>query len=946
MSEPGVQPSSQSAGDETEETAEAQPQLGGLSDKEIRRRALRAVVLSVLGLSILWAAINWPYRYEVANTTEARFATVVDFQRAGDPPTIAGWPYHYWVSYPENERQADSSSVFSWRALALNFGVATIPCVIVSIFFYRRTRKVAAGQLACRRVTIADLLAVTLALAVPFALWQRVTMVHKAEITLAKEITSFDGAVISEAWVPRLLARLLPDSLVEKLTRIRAVRCESPTDMIVQKIVDHPGLTVIRLGGSDYDLRLLDRMVSNPFLTDLRVAGRLLDSTAMQSIASHRNLHTLNLMRTNVSQEAVPLLDRLPRLKRLNLMHTDVVLSKLDSTAWTKNIEELWLPHPDADQEDQLEINGWQNLTKLRIDELDTPLNPAPLRVELANLPKLKTLQLDLLQKFDLTLRGLPEFSVIECMDHQWESRIPRNGAIPKALWVSRLILSDLPSLSGGLNLSLVDVQEFKCSGTPNLQALGVTAQCRRRNGAPYAPELKLEAASALIQGLGQSEGPQRVNLAAVPMKGVDLSPLRQNRQLKELMLSYSQTTAEQWKGLQGMDWLTRLELKGCRIDPDAVQWVLDSFPELEHLSFSTSRFDSSEEPELAIIDRTNLKTLDLGERPLSLKRMRIVNAPHLAMEIDLQSVQQLELVDAPRLTGLSVGRPYPSDSTLKDLQGLRYFAVGGAGVTDETLQGIAACNGLSTLTLAYPSVTANGLKQLTTIGSLDSLNLPGTPLDDSVVASWPEFERLENLDVRDTNITGVSLRKLLKAGKAKRVLLDRTNVAGKDLALLAKLPRLDHLSLQGLQIDAESMKAVLAGSKLTSLDLSNTSLSEQVLDAVLASGSKLIILVLQNSEVDGKKLLEIAQQHPKISFDLSGSSVPAEIQARLLSADKIVSMEEMREYSRMMMQQSGASNSLNYVPAIIDVEQFMPKPETDAFAPSAQASPDQQPNE
>ena len=323
-------------------------------------------------------------------------------------------------------------------------------------------------------------------LAVPLGLWQRLTAVSKSEQEFAKQIQMQGGGVQLQAWAPAFLVSRLPEALISKLQQIRAVRLESATDQLLAQVVQQPGLMTLRIGGADYDLRLLDRLVSNPFIHDLRVAGRVIDTTTLQAIAAHPRLHTLNLMRTNVSAESLTLLNDLSGLQRLSLIHADIELSELKTPKWSSTIRELRLPHPEPGQSDSLAISGWPKLASLEINELDTQANSTVMKVTLADLPELENLGLDIFQKFDLTLRNLPKLKEITQLNYEWRSRIPREGTAPGRIWFAGLDIEGLP-LMGDIELFAVDLEKLRVVGAPQIKTLGIAAFYLTYSQQPYA---------------------------------------------------------------------------------------------------------------------------------------------------------------------------------------------------------------------------------------------------------------------------------------------------------------------------------------------------------------------------------------------------------------------------------------------------------------------------
>ncbi len=627
----------------------------------------------------------------------------------------------------------------------------------------------------------------------------------------------------------------IPKPITKNLGGVREVRLEYPSNELMSQLVEQREIEVLRVGGGDYDLGLIDRLVANPHLVDLRIAGRVLDAKTMQAMVAHKRLHTLNLMRTNVSAESLKLLDQLPNLRRLNLIHTDVLLSDLGTPAWSQTVRELSLPHPAPGEMASVRIAGWPKLESLVINEFETQMNTTPMQVELADLPLLSRLQLDVFQKFDLTLRNLPKLAAIDEIDFQWRSRLPRGGKAPGHIWCGHLDIDGLPALEK-LYFFCLGLKHFRVRNVPKLEFAGIAAFFRTQSASTYAAELKPDAATALIVGLGESDGPSVIDLDAVPMKDVDLAPLAKNKGITTIMLSQSGSNIHQWMALEPMKWLKRLDVKDCPLDDAGFQWILEAFPELEHFACTpqpTSFYDSANGgvTTIEIVNRPNLRTLDLGESATEyFSSVRIVDSPNLTLSLKLGDVDTLEIANAQSMRGLSVASPIPAGAKLAGVRDLQFFAVGGPAVTDEFIAPLAACESLSTLTLAYPAVTADGLRNLKAAG-VGSLNLPGAALDDSVVADWPEFSLVQNLDLRDTQVSGASVDRILALRAATRLILDRTLVKKSELGFLTELADLSELSLAGVGIDASTLGGLLAHHALTHLDLSDSEITPEILD-------------------------------------------------------------------------------------------------------------------
>lgn len=895
---------------------------GGLS-----RRSHISIILVALGVVAIVALLNWPYQFTIVDPVPTgNVQGTPDFKPVRkDLPVMAGWPYRYWIHYAATDSGAPDVSRFSALALTYNLLLAAVVAIGTMLYAIRRELKVTSHR---ARITIADLMVLTLLLAAPFGWWQQASRRSDREHELAAALVREGGQHEMSTWIPEVFESWYPKSLTSKLRRLHHVRIEYPSNELMEQLVGLRELTLLRVGGGEYDLALLQQLAANPHLVDLRIAGRVIDAPTIHAIASHRRLHTLNLMRTNVTAEALEALGQLPNLERVSLVHSDVVLSELGAPGWSKSVEALRFGHPDPGEEASLKIAGWPKLDSVAIYEYESQLNSTAMQVELSDLPSLKSVQLDVFQKFDLTLHDVPKLKTIKPLALSWQSRLPRGGSAPGEIWCGRLDIDGAESLER-LSFFSLGLKHLRIRRAPNLDWLGIAAFFKTQSSATYASELTVEAATALISGLGESEGPPTVDLDYVPLAGVDLAPLANNQQITKLLLSQSGTTLEQWKALEQMKGLVRFDVKDCEIDGDGVQWVLDTFPNLEHFAFSAGpNWDSDSFHEgasvLEFVDRPELKTIDLGNSSTEfLSTVRVVNSPNLHLDLALGYLEKLEISNAPSLTGLRISGPVPPDATLSGVRDLRFLAVGGPTVGDDFIAGANDCESLQTLTLAYPAVTAAGLKQLTNLQGIISLNLPGSAVNDEVIAAWPEMPMLAELDLRDTAITGASLKRLLSASDVTRVLLDQTKVDKTDLSMLGNHVRLAELSLAGVGIDAKTLDQIFANGSLRRLNLSGTTLTPEVVDVITSHAGQLNFLVLRECEIDEKKLHAIATRNRNLRFDLSGSNISTQLMTSLLAARRVVDQREWEQQIAMqnMFDEYGQRQEVD--PAQLDIHFF-----------------------
>ena len=331
-------------------------------------------------LLLILLSVNLPYQFKVvtSNTFGAK-ATPVDFvDLPGEPmPVMAGWPYRFLIHYRE---QSPYVGLTVWSGRAALFNLLSGTLVLVAFWGFgrhrstRRENQDAAGTQG-KTISIAHLLAFTLAIAAVMAVSRHLDQQAKAEIQFAQKIVKANGSATLEAWAPAIFDRFLYASMRVKLRRIRAIRMESPDSNLLGQILERRNLRSLRIGGDNYDLSLLQQVTHSPHLCDVRIAGRMIDDATLDAVTSNSRIHTLNFMRTNLTASRLQEIGALKGLQRLNIVHTDVKLSEIGKPKWSACIREAVLPHPEPGGSDKLSIEDWPNLETLVINELDTVAN-------------------------------------------------------------------------------------------------------------------------------------------------------------------------------------------------------------------------------------------------------------------------------------------------------------------------------------------------------------------------------------------------------------------------------------------------------------------------------------------------------------------------------------------------------------------------------------------
>lgn len=444
--------------------------------------------LSVLTVGIFAAALflltNWTYQTVTVHRLDFGYQDFMDALGSKvelGPPVVGGWPMQYYrrLEYP------DAEPTTSWNVTALLVNVLLFGGLsgLLLMYLARRGKRLRAQGLKTNRITVFDLLVISALVAGPLGYWQYLRRAEQRDAQLARQFEN-QGGTVRTAHAPGWLARALPSELLRCALRTTYVRLDQPTDAQLQSAIALPNLRGLRLGGGDYDLRLLDPLVAQPQLHDLRVAGRELDCGFIATLNRLTGLRSLNLMRTDINAQSLNELDGLRRLRLLNLQRSAVRLSELQRPPFADHLVHLWLPHPDEGEGDAGVLEGWPRLQLVNCSEHDTLLNPEPVALRLRNLPSLEHLELDLLQCFSLDLENLPKLRIIRGTDGNWVRRLRRNQYGPAMPWLRSLRLVDTPEMRT-LHLYGSDLQHLDIAKAGGIEMLGIGVFGQHLRGLP-----------------------------------------------------------------------------------------------------------------------------------------------------------------------------------------------------------------------------------------------------------------------------------------------------------------------------------------------------------------------------------------------------------------------------------------------------------------------------
>ena len=862
-----------------------------------------------------------------------------------------GWPFKYYVRV--EHAGLPPLVVWSLYKTTLN-GLVWILFALILWGYFRLTNRGKTPESGTARprtgqVGLMDLLIVMLVIALGFGYWRLWIRRLNDEKELVSSIEKMGGNCELGIIVPKILTTYLPEVYLTNFSRIVSARLELPSEELLKRVMQLPELRRLRLGGGNYDLKQLSLLRELPYLSELRVSGRELDGATIAAIGSCKQLVSLNLMRTNVSTEGMQAMSQMPRLGKLNLVHTAVDFSKLESLIWSKTLTELVLPHPGNSSPtdhalgdgvcSRISLRGWPVLQTLICNEFDELENRSCVELDISDCPRLKTIALDTLQRFDLILNNLPALESVKSVDSQWRTRVRNTERIGCDPWVRRLVLGDAPKLKN-LNLFGRDLEElrFESTSTPYL---GITSEYRttqtdNRNGFTlqerkslmYLDDIPLESRQRWINELGKVNGPTKVDLSWLDIRGVDLSPLRHNKGTRELDLSWTNVAARQLIKLEGFTSLETLILNGSDIDGAGISRALAKLPDLRML-----RVKSENIRELNLESLEKLETVFLESKPQELGRLRLVSMPNLRDSFEIHGpLTACELVDIPSVQGLSFQSNLPNRTTIRGLRDLRFFAAGGLGVTDAMVAEVLNCKQLRSLTLAYATrVTAPMLARIAELTELEYIALPGCNVDDKVVKSLAGCKKLTSLILDDTRVTDASFVGLELSG-LRQFSVNHTKVTEQLVRKAIANQSIAKLGLAGMQLDAETLEQIAKSKLLTEVDLSDTHLEAAGWKALNEHVSqRKTTLLFRNAKIDIKSIKELLAEHDELTLDMTDTSDPslaigndALIQFLLKTNEnsstiRLIDTWERSEAGFQTAQQPVISRNSTYVPSKVE---------------------------
>ncbi len=898
---------------------------------------------AVLGLTVLLLGglVNLPYRYIerdgrwIGNLQAGD--TDVD-RRVDHLPTMAGWPFRYWVYY---EHEGDVQQRY-WSPLHLAWNVVMSVLVATLVFGFTQWRFRMIVSARNRHFTrrLFDISVAIFILLIPLVAYMHADRAKAKQWQTIGQATRFGNCYVS-TWLPEPIVDRLPSNLVDTLSRIRHARLNRATDEIISLVVASETLTSLEFTGGDFTASPLEPLSANVHFNAISITGRDLDESLVDSVSRLPWLTELFLDETNLDSTLLRRLDAMQNLRRVGLRNTKVRLSQLGRPDWSATVEHLRLPRPAEGVADELTLDGWPRLRMLTIVRRTLRLNDETLSLRLLNLPKLEVLFLDRVQKHSLTAKNLPRFLRIEEDVQTLFFALGITHHVPGLTWLSELHLENLASMRR-IGCYARDLESLFIENAPGLRHLELGSYQVHVGGTAKLDGVDRDRCQQWIHSLGASDGPVMLDLTALPMDHIDLSALVENPRIRHLRLGNSGVTFQQIQHLSGMSQLEKLDLRDCPLEANQLVWLVDHLPNLTDL----------------LVDVGNLETLDLTSRAKLryLKTTRFERLRHLRLE-DVPNLygflhfartpQQFTIRNAPSLRGIAMEQPWPASAQIDGLRDLEWFSVGGPAVDDSVVDALLSCETMDRLTLAHASVSRQKLMQLGKFRELTVLNLPGAPVDDEVTAGWQKLKRLQEVNLDDSKISVGTFAWLSGIDSLRRLAINRVNVDDAAADALGGFVQLTALELADTSMNPDSLIRLLHQDTLERLDLSGWQLNSELLDA-LTNCRAMEWLTMHRCKVGEAALARILEQNPDVRIDLGeypngySAGMIAKLQQRIASRpgrflmkgistidntfELIDSHLEPHEVFAAGTQQRGPQQRF-YVPGEIDPDQFRPGP-------------------
>ena len=860
----------------------------------------------VMACIVFWTLLNWPYQYVATAhqysmpSSASREFSFDTFQFPGYEIKRGGLPFAY-VSH-EYDAIPKSLGDWDWKWLLLNGLIALVLTTFLAyaVFWLRhhvasREFKTRFGIYAGSTLLRAGLVCCIVSSIATFAVV--VALNDRTDQRLAQQL-SVAGAVHRYSLVPEPLLRFVPSPLLARFARIRGVMLWGRSGQPVSLATQIPTLTsfgTIRLAPAVDDLALI---AGKTRFNHLNLRSVKIDAPLQQAILSISKLRKLELLGCRGLSESKLDFSKMDRLRELELTNSDVRLASLLATGWPHSLTLMGLSRPFRGS-DSLVLRDLPHLVDLRIQRTDVSLNPDLVSIELANVPSLKYLGIETMQKVSLKITSAPRLESIGIGDQPLDRRSVFGEVVPMTLWLESLQLDGLQSLRD-LNCDGSDLTSLSLLNMPSLNRLAIGRYGFNNGMAMQNQTAQFKSRTqSLIEDISKCDGPTNIDLSSLPLDDIALDSLANNTKIRSISFMRCGVTGDQLRAISRLPHLTSLDLRGCPVtDTEAID-LLENGLRLKELLVNSDRFERIE-----VFDRPMLRGFVVPPS-LRAKSVQISGSPQLDVELILgHKVERLDIKDGYSLTGLSVDGPIPPGARLQGLRALKFFAFGGQQVDDEFCRSLWQCTDLDHLTIAYGSLSRKALERIGLFTKLTVISVPGSDIDDDLfLGHWSKLIHLSDVNLSDTKISAGTVRFLLSVKNLQKLSINHCDVSQRDLADLVRVKQLVELEVAGIGLDSITLAGCLRRGMMDRLDLSYSSLSNEHLQ-VLASrgGNSLRFLGLRNCGLSETQLKQIIDGHPQLSVDIEGNGASADFLAELARDKRLLDRRDRDGFIRHLV--------------------------------------------
>ena len=242
------------------------------------------------------------------------------------------------------------------------------------------------------------------------------------------------------------------------------------------------------------------------------------------------------------------------------------------------------------------------------------------------------------------------------------------------------------------------------------------------------------------------------------------------------------------------------------------------------------------------------------------------------------------------------------SDGDLKELEEVKNFSSGyfmlldvsGTTVTDNGLKFVSDAETLEWIDLSNTAIDGSGFEHLRNLQRLKCIILQECKkINDKSLESLPPLKNLQSLNLRNTSITHVSMKKILTYKKLNILNLRDTGIKNESVAMLASLKNLKGLDLGETEISDSALEK-MKDLKLQSLDLTKSKIVGSGLKFL--SPEELLWIKLEGGNVTDEGMSGLKHLTSLQDLNLSGNSI----------GDKgLAKLKKLKDLSKMNLSSS-----------------------------------------